>query len=226
MPWLWNPEMTNVLMMGLGGGSIQRAYEHYYPDVRIQTVELDPMVVEVAKDYFRFKESSRQKVAVADGRVYLRRHREKYGAIIMDAYSTSRYGSYIPHHLVTREFFELAFERLTENGVLAYNVMGSTRGWRSELVGAVYKTLKAVFPRVYLFPAGETRNVVMLATKSEQAVTHRQLQQRADQLIRQGTIKLPRFPALLRSFQNRPPPGSYGGPVLKDDYAPVHGLAN
>ena len=29
LPWLWNPEMTNVLMIGLGGGSTQRAYQYF-----------------------------------------------------------------------------------------------------------------------------------------------------------------------------------------------------
>ena len=28
MPWLWNPAITNVLMIGLGGGTTQRAYQH------------------------------------------------------------------------------------------------------------------------------------------------------------------------------------------------------
>src|SRR5262245_1132429 len=42
MPWLWNAQLTNVLMIGLGGGSTQRAYEHYYPDVTVETVEIDP----------------------------------------------------------------------------------------------------------------------------------------------------------------------------------------
>ena len=33
LPWLWQPEMTNVLMIGLGGGSTQRAYQFFYPQV-------------------------------------------------------------------------------------------------------------------------------------------------------------------------------------------------
>src|SRR5213594_4077358 len=55
MPWLWNTQLTSVLMIGLGGGSTQRAYEHYYPTVTIDTVEIDPLVVELAQQYFNFK---------------------------------------------------------------------------------------------------------------------------------------------------------------------------
>ena len=48
MPWLWNHDIKRVLMEGLGGGSTQRAYQHYYTNVMVDTVEIDPVVVRVA----------------------------------------------------------------------------------------------------------------------------------------------------------------------------------
>src|SRR5688572_32123150 len=45
MPWLWNTNLKRVLMIGLGGGSTQRSYQHYYTNVFVDTVELDPVVV-------------------------------------------------------------------------------------------------------------------------------------------------------------------------------------
>jgi hypothetical protein len=38
--WLWQSNLTNVLMVGLGGGSAQRGFAHYYPDLVVETVEL------------------------------------------------------------------------------------------------------------------------------------------------------------------------------------------
>src|SRR6185503_9627760 len=150
MPWLWNTQMTNALMIGLGGASTQRAYQHYYPDVTVDTVEIDPVVVRVARDYFQFQETPTQRVQVSDGRVFLRRGGGPYGVIILDAYQKNRYGSFIPYQLATREFFELASQRLTTNGVLAYNVIGTLQGWRADILGSIYKTMKGVFPQVYL----------------------------------------------------------------------------
>ena len=131
MPWLWNARLTNVLMIGLGGATTQQAFEHYYSNVIVRSVEIDPSVVQVAKDYFNFKESDRQKVTVEDGRVFLRRSTELYDLIILDAYVHSRYGSAIPQHLATKEFFELARDHLSTNGVLVYNVIGTMNGWQS-----------------------------------------------------------------------------------------------
>src|SRR5919108_5469814 len=48
-PWVWNRDVRRVLMLGLGGGSIQRAYQHYYTNVTVDTVEIDPVVVKVAR---------------------------------------------------------------------------------------------------------------------------------------------------------------------------------
>src|SRR5262245_53208538 len=165
MTWLWCIP-TNVLMIGLGGASTQRAYQHYYPAVKVDAVDIDATVVEVAKKYFFLKETPTLKVHVEDGRVFLRRSQTQYNAIIMDAYVKNRYGSFIPYHLATKEFFEMATNHLTPDGVLAYNVIGRLQGWQADILGSVYKTMKSVFPQVYLFPATETYNVVLVGTKA------------------------------------------------------------
>ena len=171
MPWLWNHDIKRVLMVGLGGGSTQRAYQHYYTNVMVDTVEIDPVVVEVAKKYFTVTETPKLKIHINDGRVFLRQTTNIYDVILMDAYSTTRYGSSLPRQLMTKEFFTLASQHLSTNGVLAYNVIGQIQGYRATLIGAMYRTLSEVFPRVYMFPAVESQNVVFVATKSAEPFT-------------------------------------------------------
>ena len=184
MPWLWNDRIENVLMIGLGGSSIQRAFATYYPEVRVETVELDPKVVEVARRFFHFRESANMKVFLGDGRQHLRRTQQTYDLIILDAYTANRYGSYIPYTLATKEFFKLVRQRLTPEGVLAYNVIGSVSGRRKSLVGSLYRTVKTSFPQVYLFSAASSYNVVMVATVTPQSLTPDALAQIASALHR------------------------------------------
>jgi len=226
LPWLWNTQLNTVLIVGLGGASTQRSFEHYYPNLSVETVELDPVVLHVATQFFHFKQSPKQRVHVGDGRVFLRRAQKQYDAILMDAYTEGRYGSALPQHLVTKEFFEIASARLTTNGVLAYNVIGTLRNWRADLLGAVYQTLNAVFPQVYVFPARESQNVVLLATKSKQRTDFNFLQQRAAVLVHQRRVTLPTFRNRLYSLHVAPPPTAARAPVLTDDFAPVEGLLN
>ncbi len=224
LPWVWNRHLTNVLMLGLGGGSSQRSFQHYYSNVMIATVELDPMVVRVAKEFFQVKETPQHKIHVSDGRVFLQRTTNTFDAIIMDAYSTSRYGSSLPPHLTTKEFFALTSARLITNGVLAYNVIGQLQGWRADTMGALYRTMKEVFPNVYLFPANDSMNVVIVATKSPVSFDVARVQREGAELIRTGQIKLPNFATRLRAVRVAPPTSFARSPVLTDDRAPVESL--
>ena len=224
MPWLWNTQLTRVLVIGLGGGSVQRSFGHYYPGVRLETVEIDPAVAQVARNYFHFRESEYQKLYLEDGRVHLRRSRTQYDLIILDAYVQGRYGSGIPQHLATREFFELVRDHLTTNGVVAYNVIGTMEGSQPSVVGAIYRTLKTVFPQVYLFPARSSENVVVIATRAAVNTDLPLLRQRAARFERTRRITLPGFGQRVERFQETPPPSADRSPILTDDYAPVEGL--
>jgi spermidine synthase len=223
-PWIWNRDIHRVLMIGLGGGSTQRAYQHYYTNVTIDTVEIDPVVIEVAKKYFGVQETPQHKIHNEDGRVFLKRTAGQYDVLLMDAYTSSRYGSSIPPHLTTKEFFTLAAQHLTTNGVLAYNVIGQTQGWKADIVGGIYRTLKEVFPQVYLFPAKSSMNVVIVATKSSRALDQATVQRNGVALVRAKVVQLPAFEDRLLSFVNTPPPAAANSPVLTDDRAPVDSL--
>lgn len=225
MPWLWNTNIQSALMVGLGGGSTQLAFEHDYPGLKLDSVEIDPVVVRVAKQYFSFRESERQRVFVEDGRMFLRRSQAKYDLIILDAYVQGRYGSSIPQHLATREFFTILRDHLTTNGVVAYNVIGTLAGWRADIVGAIYRTLESVFPQVYCFPAKSSQNIVLVATRASVKADLPALRQRAVTLMQLRRITLPGFLERLNSLQSTPPRNASRSPVLTDDYAPVEGLS-
>jgi spermidine synthase len=224
MPWLWNHDIKHVLMAGLGGGSTQRAWQHYYTNVLVDTVEIDPVVVDVAHTYFGVTESPILRIHTNDARVFLRRSTNVYDVILMDAYATTRYGSSLPKHLTTKEFFTIASNHLTTNGVLAYNVIGQIHGERASIIGALYRTLKEVFPQVYLFPAIESQNVVMVATKSAERFDAARIQQEGEALLRSGTVTLPTFSKRLQSFWDGTPPMAASSPILTDDYAPIESL--
>lgn len=225
MAWLWNAKITNVLMIGLGGGSAQRSFEHYHPGLKIETIEIDPVVAQVARTYFHFQDSENQKIRVEDGRVALRRSTAKQDLIILDAYVAGRYGSAIPQHLATKEFFELVRDHLGTNGIMAYNIIGTMSGWHADIVGAMYKTMKTVFPQVYVFRANTSLNLVIIATRSPVRTDLATLRLRADFLEKNGTITLPNFRNRLDSFQFQEPTSSFRSPILTDDFAPVEGLA-
>jgi len=100
---LFNPNPKNIMIVGLGGGTLPMALNELFPQAKIQTVEIDGAVVDVAKRFFNFQESANNKIVQQDARVFAKRanlKKEKFDFIILDAFN----GDYIPEHLMTREF--------------------------------------------------------------------------------------------------------------------------
>ena len=138
----------DVLVIGLGGGIVPRQFLAQFPRVRVDCAEIDPEVIDVAHRFFTFpKSDARLRVAAEDGRRFLTRSDRRYDMIIVDAF----YKDSVPFHLVTKEFFALCRQKLTPNGVLVLNTIGTVRGARSALFASVYRTVGAVFPERYVF---------------------------------------------------------------------------
>lgn len=146
-PLLTNPEKPqSVLIIGVAGGTVIKQLNLFFPNrLEIDAVEIDPMMVELAKQYFDLADDEAN-VVVAEGRQYLAKTNKKYDIILVDAFSTDLFA---PSHLMTSEFFLSAKEKLNPGGALLYNVISpevSESG--SSLYSAVSQTLLQQFQYV------------------------------------------------------------------------------
>jgi spermidine synthase len=157
---VWQPVPKRILLIGLGGGRLQMVLHHYLEEVSLYTVELDPLVVDVARRFFGILPDERQHITVKDGRDYLRGMPTEapYDLIFLDAY---RVGG-IPFHLCTREFYAECRANLTPGGVAATNLHAST-----PLYHATRKTFALSFHHTATFRL-LSGNVVVIGTDSEQ----------------------------------------------------------
>lgn len=142
-PLLYMPNASSVLIIGFAGGTVARQYLAL-SNTSVLGVEIDPLVIRVAKRYFGVKESDHLRIATADGRTYLSLHKEKFDIILMDAFNPPT----IPFHLATREFFELVKDRLNPGGLFAINV--PRYGEAAHVVDPLCATLESVFGQVLL----------------------------------------------------------------------------
>jgi len=154
----WFKKLGDLLLIGLGGGSIVKSYA--MDGWKIDAVEIDPVVIEAAQNYFGLQPQDAE-IFDIDGRLFLTTHDKKYDLIIMDAFGSSS----IPFHLVTSESFELIASRIKDEGVFAVNV--ESVGWRSKIVRSLVATLKEHFAEIIVLPSDEPPNalgnVVILA---------------------------------------------------------------
>ena len=130
---LLNPEPHEVLIIGLGGGSLPQALAQLLPQVQIDLVEIDPAVVRVAGDYFSFHATERLHIYTEDGRSFVRRTARgprRYDLIMLDAYDHQ----YIPEHMLTEEFLREVRSLLRPGAVLAANTFSNSRLYDNESV--------------------------------------------------------------------------------------------
>ncbi len=123
---------------------------------------------------------------------------------------------YIPFYLATREFFELARERLAPGGVVIVNV-GHPEG-SDELERVLGRTMAAAFPRVLRYPI-----------EDDQHAAGRRRGRRLGGAPAGATADaLPADAAAARAARRRAAlePRLPGGEVYTDDRAPVEWLVD
>ena len=118
VPPLLDRPLRRVAILGNAGGTTARALGVFYPDARVDGVELDPAVTAVGRRYFGLGDNPRLRVITADARPFLDSTRNRYDLIVVDAYRPP----YVPFYLATSEFFRLARSRLVPGGAIVLNV--------------------------------------------------------------------------------------------------------
>ena len=203
------------LLIGLGGGAMVHALRTYVPELALDVVEIDPVVVRFAREHFGVQALEDQKdprlgalrVIIADGFEFLspqrERETERYDTIWMDAFlqpheGTDSTGS--PLNLKTLSFLKrISDERLTDQGMIAIN-LNHHAGLQRDM-----DTIRAAFPSSTIWQVPETGNYIAIGFKSRITDSKDQIEARAQELnFKQGTPF--RYEALLkRTFSSLSP---------------------
>jgi spermidine synthase len=209
---IYPQDIKRVLILGLGAGSLPVYLGRFLPNATIDTVELDPGVIDAAKKYFGLRETDRSHLIESDARVFLSRHTEPYDLIIVDAFT----GSYIPFHLMTKEFYRLVHDRLAPHGVAAINILPGEKLFDSNV-----RTLKLAFDNIDFFNSGEPvrylSNVIVLGRLDR--CTEAETLQKA--VAAQQRYKFRFDVSQLVTARRMEAPKTTKGDVLTDDFAPV-----
>jgi spermidine synthase len=196
-----------VAILGNAAGTTARAYEEFFPDTRIDGVEIDAELSDIGREYFDMN-NPRLHLYHEDARPFLRRIDADYDQISVDAYRQP----YIPFYLTTEEFFETVRDRLRPGGLLVVNA-GHPEG-QDDLEKVLTATIAEVFPNVMRDPIEDT-NTLIVASEAPLSAAR----------LREAAGDMPaglRGTALAAAARLQPP--LRGGEVYTDDKAPVEWL--
>jgi spermidine synthase len=178
---LKNPQQ-DVLIVGLGGGGMIHFLRQLDPKIRIDAVEIDPVVVELAEKYFGVRSEGGVTIATADGFKFIAETKKKYDAIYMDAFlkpSEATDGTGAPLALRTEQFYKQLQEKLKPGGVVAFNLNPH------EQLEADVRAIAAAFPQTYVFPLSRYAGAVVVGSTEAERVGHVELATRGRGLDRQ-----------------------------------------
>lgn len=120
---------NDILIIGLGGGTIPSALNKLLPDSKTDIVEINPLIVEVAQNFFSFKSNKNTKIHITDGYKFIEHAKlQSYDLIIVDAFGRN----YIPPQFLTVQFANNLKKRLKPNGIVAVNSFVNVESYEAE----------------------------------------------------------------------------------------------
>ncbi|HYC45914.1 MAG TPA: methyltransferase domain-containing protein [Burkholderiales bacterium] len=183
-----------VLLIGLGGGSLAKFIYRALPAARVRAVELSAQVVAIARHYFHVPANEpRLQVIVGDGAEYMTREDVSADLVVVDGYGADAHAE----ELGRREFYRACNQRLTANGMLVVNLWGGDREFT-----ALLRRIEDAFPEGTLcLPAERPGNVIVFGFKKNPgAVAWKDITKRADALENEIGLEYGRFAEALRKM--------------------------
>lgn len=209
-------EITSMAIVGLAAGTTARQAGIAFPNISIDGIEIDPLIVEVGRRFFDMNQPYLN-VIVQDGRWSLAHSPDTYQIISIDAYRPP----YIPWHLTTQEFFTTVRDHLTNDGVMVINVGRSPQDRR--LIEILSTTILTVFPSVHVMDLPDSFNSILFATV--QLTTPDNLIANYLQISQQPDAPPVLLKAMESAIANHQPTPS-GSRIFTDDMAPIEWITN
>jgi spermidine synthase len=209
-------DVRRIAIVGLAAGTTARQAAAVFPNVVIDGFEIDPKIVAVGRKYFDMNLPNLN-VIIQDGRWGLANSPEKYDLVCVDAYRPP----YIPPHLTTREFFQIAADHLNARGALAINVGRAPDDRR--LIDGLATTLGTIFPSIYVMDIPDTFNSIIYATLQPTNISN--LSGNLIALSNSGGAAPLLLGSMALTWTNLQPAPQYTI-VFTDDLAPIEWMTN
>lgn len=148
-------DIKDILMLGLGGAVLAHNLENTYEKSRLTCVDIEPMMLDIAQDYFFYSPKQSTEMVFMDAFEYLK-DCPKYDLILIDLYSQTD----LPQSMLNPTFYRAVQNALKPTGAASFNLICDSQ----EQFIVLLTWIRHAFNGQTLFQGvGNSRNVVVYA---------------------------------------------------------------
>ncbi|MGY0391004.1 spermidine synthase [Bizionia sp. KMM 8389] len=147
----------NILLLGLGGGSVIETLQKDYNYTKtITAVDIDPQIIAVANSEFGIKTSENLNIVCDDAFQFLNKTTDTFDLIIIDLFIDTT----VPDKFLKLDFWESIIKKKTPNGTILFNASLETD--ISEKLKHIISYLKSHMFEVVVFEKVNQTNTVII----------------------------------------------------------------
>lgn len=183
---LFKPAPRNIVMMGLGGGSLAKFCYRNLPRSKITVVEIDERVIALRDEFCVPADDHRFRIVCDDGANRISILSERIDVIMVDAFDTIG----LAPTLATTDFYAQAARQLSSNGLLVMNFSGAPTRYGVH----IERICEAFGGSALIVPVATEDNLVLFAFKKQMPLpTTATYEARAQYLQGRLALEFPRF---------------------------------
>ncbi|MBJ7882091.1 spermidine synthase [Gelidibacter salicanalis] len=151
-------QVNSVLLLGLGGGSVVETLRNDFSYLKtITAVDIDPTVIDLAKNEFNLKEDDQLQIICEDAFLFMQVHKNQYDLIIVDLFIDTE----VPKAFLSLPFWKQIVDASTSNGVILFNA--SLEKTKSNALNEVIEFLKSHKYHTDVFEKVNNTNTLILS---------------------------------------------------------------
>ena len=150
-------KVNSVLLLGLGGGSvIQTLRDDFKYQKHITAVDIDPVIIDIAKTEFDIQDSKDLKIICQDALEYVSQNTTLFDLIIIDLFIDIK----MPKQFLELSFWEDIIKSKSSNGIILFN--GSLEKEKSKDLRKVITFLKSKVYKVDVYNKINNVNTIII----------------------------------------------------------------
>jgi spermidine synthase len=152
-------KVNSILILGLGGGSVvETLREDFNYTKKIEAVEIDPIIIDIAKTEFEISESKILKIHCTDAIDFIVTNTKKFDLIIIDLFIDLT----VPSKFKNLEFWKDVLKSKSSKGDIIFNASIVNENSISNL-DTIISFLKSKVYNVSVYEKVNTTNTVIIA---------------------------------------------------------------